>query len=243
MDARPFQTDLQGRISALPWADLAAELDADGCALIGGLLDPETCATVAGWYADEGAAFRSRVVMARHGFGRGEYRYFAYPLPDLVAALREAFWPPLAEIANRWNAALGREVRYPAAHAEFLARCQAAGQTRPTPLLLAYGPGDFNCLHQDLYGDHVFPLQVAILLSEPGRDFEGGEFVLTEQRPRLQSRAEVVPLRQGDAVIFPVRDRPAQGVRGPYRVTLRHGVSRLRGGSRHTLGVIFHDAA
>ncbi|MDB5474805.1 MAG: hypothetical protein JWP49_316 [Phenylobacterium sp.] len=242
MDARPFPTDLATRIAALPWSDLAAELDAHGCARIPGLLDAETCAAVAAGYDDE-ALFRSRVVMARHGFGRGEYRYFAYPLPGLVAALRAAFWPPLAEIANRWNATLGLEARYPAAHADFLARCQAAGQTRPTPLLLRYGPGDYNCLHQDLYGEHVFPLQVAILLSEPGRDFEGGEFVLTEQRPRMQSRAEVVPLRQGDAVIFPVRDRPVLGTRGPYRVTLRHGVSRLRAGSRHTLGVIFHDAA
>jgi hypothetical protein len=242
MDARLPDRDLATRIPTLPWAQIAAELDAHGCALIPRLLDPDTCAAVAGWYDDD-RLFRSRVVMARHGFGRGEYRYFAAPLPDLVGELRRGFWPHLAAIANRWNAMLGVDARYPAEHGDFLGRCHAAGQTRPTPLLLRYGPGDYNCLHQDLYGEHVFPLQVAVLLSEPGRDFEGGEFVLTEQRPRMQSRAEVVPLRQGDAVIFPVRDRPVSGTRGPYRVTLRHGVSRLRAGARHTLGVIFHDAA
>jgi hypothetical protein len=241
MDATPIPTTPSERISALPWDHLAADLDAHGAALIPDLLSPETCAAVAGWYDDE-ALFRSRVVMARHGFGRGEYRYFAYPLPDLIAEVRAAAYPPLAEIANRWNATLGEAVRFPADHADFLARCHAAGQTRPTPLLLRYGPGDYNCLHQDIYGEHVFPLQVAVLLSEPGRDFEGGEFVLTEQRPRMQSRAEVVPLRQGDAVIFPVHHRPVMGGRGPYRVGLRHGVSRLRSGARHTLGVIFHDA-
>ena len=186
--------------------------------------------------------FRSRVVMGRHGFGRGEYQYFAYPLPDVVAGLREALYKPLAALANRWNATLGIEARYPATHAAYRARCHAAGQTRPTPLLLRYGEGDYNCLHQDLYGDEVFPLQVVVLLSAPGRDFTGGEFVLTEQRPRLQSRVEVVPLGQGDAVIFPVNQRPVQGARGPYRVTLRHGVSRVRAGRRHTLGIIFHDA-
>jgi len=217
------------------------ELNAQGCAHVPGLLDAETCAAVAGWY-DEAARFRSIVVMARHGFGKGEYRYFADPLPDLVQDLRTRLYPPLAQIANRWNAALGEPVRFPPAHAEFRARCHAAGQTRPTPLLLRYGPGDYNCLHQDLYGEHVFPLQAAILLSEPGRDFDGGEFVLTEQRPRMQSRVEVVPLRQGDAVVFPVHHRPVQGGRGVYRVNLRHGVSRLRGGRRHTLGIIFHDA-
>jgi len=217
------------------------ELNAHGCAHVPGLLDAETCAAVAGWY-DEAARFRSIVVMARHGFGKGEYRYFADPLPDLVQDLRTRLYPPLAQIANRWNAALGEPVRFPPAHAEFRARCHAAGQTRPTPLLLRYGPGDYNCLHQDLYGEHVFPLQAAILLSEPGRDFDGGEFVLTEQRPRMQSRVEVVPLRQGDAVVFPVHHRPVQGGRGVYRVNLRHGVSRLRGGRRHTLGIIFHDA-
>jgi hypothetical protein len=242
MDAHPLTPDLASRIDTLPWANLADELDAHACALVPRLLDADTCAGVAAWY-DRDELFRSRVVMARHGFGQGEYRYFAYPLPDLVAQLREAFWPHLATIANRWAETLGAEARWPARHADFLARCHAAGQTRPTPLLLRYGPGDYNCLHQDLYGEHVFPLQVAILLAEPGRDFEGGEFVLTEQRPRMQSRAEVAPLRQGDAVIFPVRDRPVMGSRGPYRVMLRHGVSRVRAGARHTLGVIFHDAA
>jgi hypothetical protein len=242
MDAQHLSSDLTSRIDVLPWAQLAADLDAHGCALVPRLLDADTCAAVAAWY-DREELFRSRVVMARHGFGQGEYRYFAYPLPDLVAQLREAFWPHLAAIANRWAETLGLPARWPAAHADFLARCHAAGQTRPTPLLLRYGPGDYNCLHQDLYGEHVFPLQVAILLAEPGRDFEGGEFVLTEQRPRMQSRAEVVPLRQGDAVVFPVRERPVIGSRGPYRVMLRHGVSRVRSGARHTLGVIFHDAA
>ena len=194
-----------------------------------------------GLYAAD-APFRSRVVMARHGFGRGEYKYFAYPLPPAIAALRSALYPPLAPIANRWNEQMGIEVRFPSDHTEFLARCHKAGQLKPTPLLLQYGPGDYNCLHQDLYGEHVFPLQVAILLSEPGADFTGGEFVLTEQRPRMQSRAEVVPLRQGDGVLFPVHHRPVQGTRGVYRVTMRHGVSRLRSGRRHTLGIIFHDA-
>jgi hypothetical protein len=241
MDATPITTAPDARLAGLDWAAIAADLDAHGAALIPGLLDAETCAAAAGWYGED-RLFRSTVVMARHGFGRGEYRYFSYPLPDLVAGLRAAFYPPLAQIANRWNAALGEPVRFPATHGEFLARCHAAGQTRPTPLLLRYGPGDYNCLHQDLYGEHVFPLQVAVLLSQPGRDFEGGEFVLTEQRPRMQSRAEVAPLRQGGAVVFPVHHRPVAGARGPYRVTLRHGVSRLRAGRRHTLGVIFHDA-
>ncbi|MCR5876019.1 2OG-Fe(II) oxygenase [Phenylobacterium sp. J426] len=227
---------------ALDWTALAAELDAHGCAVAPGLLDAAECAEVAGWY-DEAERFRSIVVMARHGFGRGEYRYFRYDLPPLVQALRTGFYPQLAAIANAWSVALGEEARFPEDHGGFLARCQAAGQTRPTPLLLRYGPGDYNCLHQDLYGEHVFPLQVAVLLSEPREDFEGGEFVLTEQRPRLQSRAEVVPLARGDAVIFPVRHRPVRGTRGFYRVNLRHGVSRLRSGRRHTLGVIFHDAA
>jgi hypothetical protein len=241
MDATPASPALADRIDALSWADLARNLDAHGAALIPGLLSPADCEAVAGWY-DTDPLFRSRVVMSRHGFGRGEYRYFAYPLPDLVADLRAAFYPPLAAIANRWNAQMGIDVRYPAEHAAFLARCHADGQTRPTPLVLRYGEGDYNGLHQDLYGEHVFPLQVAVLLSEPGRDFTGGEFVLTEQRPRMQSRAEVVALNQGDAVIFPVHHRPVQGGRGTYRVNLRHGVSRLRTGCRHTLGVIFHDA-
>ena len=228
-------------IATLDWRRLNETLDAHGNAMIEGLLAPAACQALAALYPQDGL-FRSHVVMARHGFGRGEYKYFAYPLPEPIATLRAALYPPLAEVANRWNAALRLEARYPPDHAAFLARCHAAGQRRPTPLLLRYGPGDYNCLHQDLYGEHVFPLQVAILLAEPGRDFAGGEFVLTEQRPRLQSRPEVVPLRQGDAVIFAVHHRPAQGARGPTRVNLRHGVSRLRAGQRHTVGIIFHDA-
>jgi hypothetical protein len=217
-------------------------LDARGFAVIDRLIAPDECPAVAAMYPVE-AHFRSHIHMARHGFGRGEYKYFAYPLPDSVSALRAALYLPLAEIANRWNAALGIDVRFPGDHAAFLDRCHAAGQTRPTPLLLQYGPGDYNCLHQDLYGEHVFPLQVAILLAEPGRDFTGGEFVITEQRPRMQSRASVVPLRQGDAVVFAVHHRPVQGTRGTYRVNLRHGVSEVLSGRRHTLGIIFHDAA
>jgi uncharacterized protein len=229
------------RVAVLDWAAIAASLDAHGCATTGPLLSPAECASLADTYAlDE--PFRSRVVMARHGFGRGEYKYFAYPLPETVAALRAALYPPLAAIANRWNEAMGIAVRRPDDHAAYLTRCHKAGQVKPTPLLLQYGAGDYNCLHQDLYGEHVFPLQVTILLSRPGADFAGGEFVLTEQRPRMQSRAEVVPLGQGEAVIFPVHHRPVQGTRGTYRVTMRHGVSRLRSGRRHTLGIIFHDA-
>jgi hypothetical protein len=224
------------------WHRIGEELDAFGCARVAGLLAPGDCALLAAAYDDAGL-FRSRIVMARHGFGRGEYRYFRYPLPDLVRELREAMYGPLAGIANRWNAALGIDGRYPARHGDYLARCHAAGQVRPTPLLLRYGEGDYNCLHQDLYGEHVFPLQAAFLLSRPAHDFTGGEFVLTEQRPRMQSRAEVVPLEQGDCVVFPVHHRPVAGTRGVYRVTKRHGVSRLRSGSRHTLGIIFHDAA
>src|SRR5579864_4102048 len=220
---------------------IATGLNSCGYAVVSGLLSPEECRTLAAGYGDD-ALFRSRIVMAKHGFGRGEYKYFAYPLPGLVAGLRESLYPELAGIANRWNEATGIDVRYPRDLAGFLDRCQRAGQTKPTPLLLQYGEGDYNCLHQDIYGEHVFPLQVTILLSAPGRDFTGGEFVLTEQRPRMQSRAEVVPLGKGDAVIFAVNDRPVQGTRGPYRVKLRHGVSRLRSGHRHTLGVIFHDA-
>jgi len=223
------------------WQRVGHELDAFGGARVPGLLAPGDCTLLAAAY-DE-ALFRSRIVMARHGFGRGEYQYFRYPLPDLVQALRTALYGPLAEIANRWHAALGIGERYPPEHAQYLARCHAAGQVRPTPLLLRYGEGDYNCLHQDLYGEHVFPLQAAFLLSRPGADFTGGEFVLTEQRPRMQSRAEVVPLAQGDCVIFPVHHRPVQGTRGVYRVTMRHGVSRLRSGRRHALGIIFHDAA
>jgi hypothetical protein len=231
-----------GRMDAIDWPAVAADLDAQGWATLPRLLGGDECDAVAGLYGD-GPVFRSHVVMARHGFGRGEYRYFAYPLPPLVEGLRTALYPHLAPIANRWHERMGMDVRFPADHAAFIERCRRAGQTRPTPLLLQYGKDDYNCLHQDLYGEHVFPLQVAVLLSEPGADFEGGEFVLTEQRPRMQSRAAVVPLRKGDAVLFAVNSRPVQGARGDYRVNLRHGVSRVRSGHRHTLGVIFHDAA
>jgi uncharacterized protein len=206
------------------------------------LISPKECAGLATLYPND-ALFRSRVVMATHGFGRGEYKYFRYPLPELVGRLRTALYPSLVGIANRWNEKMGIGARFPSKHSEFLKRCHGAGQRRPTPLLLQYGPGDYNCLHQDLYGEHVFPLQLTILLSEPGRDFAGGEFVMTEQRPRMQSRAEVVALGKGDAVIFAVRERPVQGARGVYRVHLRHGVSRVRSGRRHTAGIIFHDAA
>lgn len=229
------------RVSAFDWASLADTLAARGCARLPALLSPDDCARLAALYDDE-APFRSRVVMARHGFGRGEYRYFRYPLPAVVASLRAALYPHLAPIANAWQHALGQPTHFPDTHPEFLARCHAAGQARPTPLLLRYDHDDYNCLHQDLYGEHVFPLQVAILLSAPERDFAGGEFVLTEQRPRMQSRVEVVPLMQGDAVVFAVHHRPVQGTRGVYRVTMRHGVSRITRGRRHTLGIIFHDA-
>jgi uncharacterized protein len=232
---------LANKIAALDWERMAADLDAHGCATTGPLLTSEQCIALAETYGADGL-FRSRVIMTRHGFGRGEYKYFAYPLPELVAALRGALYPSLADIANRWNEAMGIGVRYPGDHASYLARCHRAGQSKPTPLLLRYGAGDYNCLHQDLYGEHVFPLQTTFLLSRPGEDFTGGEFVLTEQRPRMQSRAEIVPLVQGEAVVFPVHHRPVQGTRGTYRVNMRHGVSRLRSGHRHTLGVIFHDA-
>jgi uncharacterized protein len=228
-------------IAALDWSRIATELDVQGCATTGALLTPPQCAALADLYAFD-HLFRSRVTMARHGFGRGEYRYFAYPLPEPILTLRTALYPALAEIANRWNEAMGIATRYPPQHREFLKRCHDAGQTRPTPLLLQYGAGDYNCLHQDLYGEHVFPLQVTVLLSRPDADFTGGEFVLTEQRPRMQSRAEVVPLAQGEGVIFPVHHRPVRGARGIYRVNMRHGVSRLRSGQRHTAGIIFHDA-
>jgi len=233
---------VEAPIAGFDWASLGAALDADGVALPGRLLDPSDCTALIAAYGEE-KRFRSRVVMARHGFGRGEYKYFDYPLPAVVERLRAALYPPLAKIANRWMAALKETHRFPNDLGAFLARCHAAGQDRPTPLLLRYGPGDYNCLHQDLYGEHVFPLQVAILLAEPGEDFTGGEIVLTEQRPRMQSRAEVLSLRRGEAAIFPVHHRPVQGMRGVYRVTMRHGVSRLRSGTRHTLGIIFHDAA
>jgi hypothetical protein len=230
-----------GRVALLDWKSIAADIDGHGCAVIGPLITPEQCGDLAASY-DTLGIFRSRVVMARHGYGRGKYQYFAYPLPPVISELRTALYPPLAEIANRWNEAMGIEVRYPEEHRAFLDRCHEAGQTKPTPLLLRYGTDDYNCLHQDLYGEHVFPLQVAFLLARPGVDFMGGEFVLTEQRPRMQSRAEVVPLDQGQGVIFPVHHRPVQGTRGTYRVNMRHGVSRLRSGRRHTLGMIFHDA-
>jgi hypothetical protein len=229
------------RLSSITWERVETDLDEYGGAVLENLLAPEECEAVTAMYADD-AVFRSRVVMAQHGFGRGEYKYFRYPLPTLVEDLRTHLYPRLAPIANRWNEALRIDVRYPAKHAEFLKRCHGAGQRRPTPLLLEYGEGDYNCLHQDLYGEHVFPIQVAVLLSEPGLDFRGGDFVLTEQRPRMQSRVEVVPLQQGDAVAFAVYHRPVQGTRGTYRVNLRHGVSRIRHGHRHTLGIIFHDA-
>jgi hypothetical protein len=234
-------SDIAGRVDAIDWAQASHDLDAQGCTVLKGLLSPDECAALAELYPDD-KKFRSRVVMGRHGFGRGEYKYFCYPLPDLIAELRPALYAQLHGVANRWNEAMGIDIRYPDQHEAFLKRCHGAGQTRPTPLLLQYGAGDYNCLHQDLYGEHVFPLQVAILLSEPGRDFTGGEFVLTEQRPRMQSRPEVVPLAQGDAVAFAVHVRPVQGTRGFYRVNLRHGVSRIRSGHRHTVGVIFHDA-
>jgi hypothetical protein len=223
-------------------AAVAEALDREGFAVLPGLLGARDCIDLVRSY-DDRALFRSRIVMARHGFGRGEYSYFAYPLPEIVAGLRESFYPPLAEVANRWNAALGIATRFPADHVAYVKRCHRAGQTKSTPLLLQYGEGDYNCLHQDLYGDEVFPLQVTVLLAEPGRDFTGGEFVLTEQRPRRQSRAEVVPLGRGDAVVFPVHHRPVEGSRGFYRANLRHGVSRIRSGRRHAVGIIFHDAA
>jgi hypothetical protein len=236
----PF-SDIASRVDAIDWAQAETDLDAQGCAVLKHLLTPDECRAIAALYPDD-ANFRSRVVMGSHGFGRGEYKYFTYPLPELIASLRPVLYARLQGIANRWNEAMGIDIRYPDRHETFLKRCHEAGQNRPTPLLLQYETGDYNCLHQDLYGEHVFPLQVAILLSEPGRDFEGGEFVLTEQRPRMQSRAEVVALKQGDAVAFAVHHRPVHGTRGTYRVNLRHGVSRLRSGRRHTVGVIFHDA-
>ena len=223
------------------WESIERELDAQGSAIIQKVLSPTVCNELCELYADD-TAFRSRVVMSRHGFGRGEYKYFRYPLPEPIAALRTEFYGRLAPIANRWNEQLKIPVAYPARHEEFLARCHAAGQRKATPLLLQYAVGDYNCLHQDLYGEHVFPIQMAILLSEPGRDFEGGEFVMTEQRPRMQSRVTVVPLQQGDAVVFAVHHRPVIGTRGVYRVNMKHGVSTLRTGKRNTLGIIFHDA-
>jgi len=249
MSARPSRmsstsavSSAEARVTAYDWDALAGELDTYGCAVLPKLLSAEECRSIAELYPDE-SHFRSHIHMARHGFGKGEYRYFKYPLPDLLGGLRTALYPRLAGVGNEWNVRLGIDMRYPGNHAAFLKQCHDAGQARPTPLLLQYVSGDFNCLHQDLYGDLAFPVQVAILLSEPRVDFTGGEFVLTEQRPRMQSRAEVVPLRQGDAVAFAVHNRPVQGSKGNYRVNLRHGVSRVRSGMRHTVGIIFHDAA
>lgn len=228
-------------LTAINWAETTAALNQHGSAVIEQPLTAQECEAIVKLYP-QAQHFRSRVVMQRHGFGRGEYQYFSYPLPETVARLRATLYPQLVGVANAWMQAMGMDVRYPEEHARFLARCHQAGQQRPTPLLLQYGPGDYNCLHQDLYGEHVFPLQVAVLLSRPGEDFSGGEFVLTEQRPRMQSRPEVVTLAQGDAVVFAVHHRPVQGAKGFYRVNMRHGVSTLRSGHRHTLGVIFHDA-
>jgi uncharacterized protein len=232
---------LDRRVASYDWDAVGAELDGFGCAVLRTLLKPDECGSLAALYPQE-QHFRSHIHMARHGFGKGEYRYFKYPLPALVAELRPALYAHVVPFANAWNERMTIATRYPKAHTDYLAKCHAAGQVRPTPLLLQYGPGDFNCLHQDLYGELAFPLQVTILLSAPNRDFTGGEFVLTERRPRMQSRVEVVALEQGDAVIFAVHNRPVQGSKGAYRVDLRHGVSRLRAGRRHTLGIIFHDA-
>lgn len=237
----PDAAQAVSQVESLNWQRVTAELNESGNSLLKGILSTRECEALTSLYGcDE--QFRSRVVMSRHGFGRGEYKYFAYPLPDILQGLRTALYEKLVPIANVWNQEMGIDIRYPATHAEFIERCHKAGQLRPTPLLLQYGAGDYNCLHQDLYGEHVFPIQVAFLLSEPERDFTGGEFVLTEQRPRMQSRPEVVPLRQGDAAAFAVHHRPVRGTRGSYRVNLRHGVSRLRSGQRYTVGIIFHDA-
>jgi uncharacterized protein len=232
---------IEERVGAIDWKQVSQDLDAQGNAVVERILYVEECEKLAALYSRD-EIFRSRVVMGQHGFGRGEYKYFSYPLPDLIADLRTAVYPRLVPIANRWNAAMGIDVRYPEKHEDFIKRCHRAGQAKPTPLLLQYGMDDYNCLHQDLYGELAFPLQLAILLSGPQKDFTGGEFVMTEQRPRMQSRPMVVPLRQGDGVMFAVHHRPVQGARGIYRVNLRHGVSRVRSGHRHTLGIIFHDA-
>lgn len=234
-------TTINKRIESFAWGEIERGLDTNGWAIIPGLLTTVDCENLKALYADD-TAFRNRVIMARHGYGRGEYRYFCYPLPLSVDNLRTSIYPHLAPIANRWNDLMKIPARFPQEHGAFLERCHAAGQLRPTPLLLQYGEGDYNCLHQDLYGEHLFPFQVAVLMSHPGQDFEGGEFVLTEQRPRMQSRVTVIPLQKGDAVVFAVNNRPAQGARGYYRMKLRHGVSTIRAGHRHTLGIIFHDA-
>jgi hypothetical protein len=233
--------EIEQRVDAIDWPQVSAELDAQGWAILPGLLTHKEADAIASLYGQEGG-FRSRVVMARHGFGRGEYKYFSYPLPGLIQALRMSAYPHLAPIANHWQERMGKDVHFPSDHAAFLDRCHRAGQVRPTPLLLEYGPDDYNCLHRDLYGEHVFTVQIAILLDQPGEDFTGGEFVMTEQRPRMQTRAMVVPLSKGDAVVFAVASRPVKGVRGDYLVKLYHGVSKINTGKRHTLGVIFHDA-
>src|SRR5262249_43845376 len=237
----PSVKSVADRIATIDWQRVEQDLDGQGSAVIDRLLSPSKCQAIAGLY-QRNDIFRSRIVMARHGFGRGEYKYFGYPLPALIEYLRTSVYPALVPIANRWNSAMRIPVRYPEKHVDFIKRCHQAGQTKPTPLLLQYGAGDYNALHQDLYGEHVFPLQLAILLSEPGKDFTGGEFVMTEQRPRMQSRPIVVPVRQGDGVVFAVNNRPVQGIRGVYRVNLRHGVSRVLSGGRYTVGIIFHDA-
>ena len=237
----PDATRAVSQVESLDWHGIVDELNQSGNALLKGILTPRECQALTSLYPSD-AYFRSRVVMSRYGFGRGEYKYFSYPLPDILQGLRTSLYKLLAPVANEWNQQMGKDIRYPAKHADFIQHCHKEGQLRPTPLLLQYGAGDYNCLHQDLYGEHVFPIQVAFLLSESEKDFTGGEFVLTEQRPRMQSRAEVVPLRQGDGVAFAVHHRPVRGTRGSYRVNLRHGVSRVRSGKRYTIGIIFHDA-
>ena len=232
---------IAARVEAIAWEEISRELNAEGNAIVKRILSPQECDEIRMLYQQDDA-FRSRVVMERHGFGRGEYRYFSYPLPDPIASLRTLVYPHLVPTANLWNEAMGINVRFPAKHVDFIDRCHQAGQDKPTPLLLKYGVNDYNCLHQDLYGEHVFPLQLAILLSEPDAEFSGGEFVMSEQRPRMQSRPMVLPLRKGDGVLFAVNYRPVQGKKGTYRVNLRHGVSRIRSGNRYTLGIIFHDA-
>ncbi len=241
-NVRAAAGDIAGRVQRAEWERVSKDMNQSGWSLLPAMLKDEECDAIAGLYV-EPEGFRSHIAMARHGFGRGEYKYFSYPLPDIVADLRTALYPKLVPIANLWNERMNTNARFPESHAAFIERCHAAGQTRPTPLLLQYGPEDYNCLHQDLYGAQVFPMQVVFLLSEPEKDFTGGEFILTEQRPRMQSKAEVVPLRRGDAAVFAVHHRPHQGARGYYRVNLRHGVSKLRAGHRHTMGILFHDAA
>jgi hypothetical protein len=239
--AKSSAPSVEQRVDGADWTQVAGALDVQGWAILPRLISDAEADAIAALY-QRADGFRSRVIMARHGFGLGEYRYFSYPLPDIIQSIRTAAYPHLAPIANRWHERIGKEARFPDEHQPFLDRCHQAGQLRPTPLLLEYGPGDYNCLHRDLYGEHVFPLQIAILLDEPGEDFVGGEFVMTEQRPRMQTRPMVLPLRKGDAAVFAVNSRPMKGVRGDYQVKLNHGVSRLYSGKRHTVGIIFHDA-